>query len=447
MARRRPAFSISLLRVTCPSWVLSCLPSWPFSSFSDSFVTAVPTRAAWFGVRGLAAPATCSSARYKVLREPESRKIGRSGAGTRFLSRRDGRIVALARADIQALTANTDLHSVIFLAAVVAARIVHERVQFLETVAFCRIVAVAAGIVRIRLQSRELPFEIPAAYADAVYRDIVAKQLLYRIAVGVDVGLAVVAVGDEEDDLAAVAAAVLQQLCRFKNRIVQGLAGPVGKNRRRTGSDRRAGAGGRLPVDGGPAGEHAPSSRRRRRGAAVVDSRPVQLGEELVLIAGKAFARMKVHIEAANEGFVAGAEPRYNSREARFHLPGVLRFQIVVQQDDRGEGERFRGKIFHPLLHLVVENAEIGACQVGNQAPGPVLYRDRQDHKVHVDTERALAVGRRHRVRPVVLRGRGGGRFPRRRRVHLGNRGRRRLLREHSGEARRQKQRNCRNRQ
>src|SRR5262249_6591941 len=100
--------------------------------------------------------------------------------------------------------------------------------------------------------------------ADAVYRDVVAEQLLDRVAVGVRVGFTVVAVGDQENDFSAVAASVFEQLRRLIDRIIPGLGGPVAENDGGPGVRRGAGAGDRLSVDRRPAREYSASRRRGR---------------------------------------------------------------------------------------------------------------------------------------------------------------------------------------
>src|SRR5215467_8155584 len=204
----------------------------------------------------------------------------------RFLARTDSRVVALAGANVEALATDPDFYRVVFLGPVVAPRVVTQRVlvaglfgyagaELLEPVPLDDVVDVAAGVVRVGLQAREFALEVAAAHADAVYRNVVAKQLFHRIAVGVGVGFAIVAVGDQENDFAAVAAAVFQQLRRFVNGVVQGFGGLVAENYRAAGSRRRTGAGYRLPVDGRTARKYASRSGRGRRSPAVVDARAV----------------------------------------------------------------------------------------------------------------------------------------------------------------------------
>jgi len=84
--------------------------------------------------------------------------------------------------------------------------------------------------VGVRLQARELTLVITTADADAVDGNAVAKKLFDSVAVGVDVGLAVIAVRDEENNLAAVAATVFEELRGFIDRIVQRFCGPIAED-------------------------------------------------------------------------------------------------------------------------------------------------------------------------------------------------------------------------
>src|SRR5215472_381434 len=282
-----------------------------------------------------------------------------------MLARSDSGVVALAGANVEALAADPDLHQVVILRAVVAPRVVTQRVlvaglfghagvEFLKRVALHRVVHVAAGVVRIGLQAREFAFEVAAAHADAVDRDVIAKQLFHRIVVGVSVGFAIVAIGDQEDDLAAVAAAVFQQLRRLINGVVQSFGGSRAENDRAAGSRRCARTGYRLPVDGRTAREYAARGGRGRRSPAIVDARAAQFGQQLVLVVRESFAGVKVGVKAADERFVVDAQTGDDGREARFHLPGILGFEVIVEQNDGGERKRLGGKILQALLHVVV---------------------------------------------------------------------------------------------
>src|SRR5262249_58330695 len=93
---------------------------------------------------------------------------------------------------------------------------------------------------------------------------------------------------------------------------------------------------------------------RGRRSRAIVDARAVEFGQELVLVVRESFAGMKVGVKAADERFVVGAQAGDDGREARFHLPGILGLEVIVEQNDGGERKRLGGKILQPLLHVVV---------------------------------------------------------------------------------------------
>ena len=122
-----------------------------------------------------------------------------------------------------------------------------------------------------------------------------------------------------------------------------------------------------------------------RGSAAFVDARPVEFGEQFVLIAGEPFAGMEVGVETADEGFIVGAEAGDDRREAGLDLLGVLGLEIVVQEDYGGEGKCFSGEVFEALLNVVVEDAEFGARKVCHQVACAVLHSDWQDHEIDVD--------------------------------------------------------------
>src|ERR1700732_2863129 len=82
-------------------------------------------------------------------------------------------------------------------------------IEFFHGAALGREVDVASGIVSVIDQSTEAALEIGTADGHAVYGDLVAQQFFYGGLVIVSIGSdSVGAVGNEEDDLAALAAAV-----------------------------------------------------------------------------------------------------------------------------------------------------------------------------------------------------------------------------------------------
>jgi hypothetical protein len=120
----------------------------------------------------------------------------------------------------------------------------------------------------------------------------------------------------------------------------------------------------------------------------------VEFSDELVLIAGEAFAGMKVHVEPADESFVVAAETADDGGETGLDLLGVFGFEVVVKQDHNREREGFRGEKFHTLFDIVIEDAEFVAGEVGNKTAFAVFYGDRQKYVVYGKFQGSLAVGR-----------------------------------------------------
>src|SRR6266851_2501733 len=143
------------------------------------------------------------------------RKRGLSGE----LARAGYGVVAFAREDGEAFAANTDFDGVIVLGFIVAAGIVAQRVliaglfgdagvETFQRIAFGGIEHVAAGIVGIGLKAREFAFIEAAADSETVDGNAITKKFFHSVAISVVIGFAIFAVRDQENHLAAVAAAI-----------------------------------------------------------------------------------------------------------------------------------------------------------------------------------------------------------------------------------------------
>ena len=128
------------------------------------------------------------------------------------------------------------------------------------------------------------------------------------------------------------------------------------------------------------------SGRSREAGA-------VEFGDQFILVTGETLARVKVGVEAADEGFIVGTESGNDRGKAGFELLGVLGFQIVVEEDDGRKRESFCGEKLDTLLDVVVENAKLFFVEVGDQAAGGVLNGDRQEDVADIELKGGLAVG------------------------------------------------------
>src|SRR5260370_11477497 len=164
----------------------------------------------------------------------------------------------------------------------------------------------------VRLKAGEFAFEEAAANAEAIDRNSIAKKFFNGVLVGIAIGFAVFAVGDEEDDFAAVAATILEELRGFIDRVVESLGGFFANDRSRRSDWWSADAGDGLAINCG-AGKGAAGSGRSGVGAIGVKASAVEFGEELVLVACKTLARMKIAVETAYKGFVIAAEHGHDS--------------------------------------------------------------------------------------------------------------------------------------
>src|SRR5260370_41624462 len=100
----------------------------------------------------------------------------------------------------------------------------------------------------------------------------------------------------------------------------------------------------------------------------------MEFGEKLVLIASEAFAGMKIHVEAADEGFVVAAEAGNDGGQAGFDLLGVLGLEVVVEENHDGGRKSFGGEKFQALLDVVVEDGDFAGGKSGNEGTGAVFY-------------------------------------------------------------------------
>src|SRR4030095_6718019 len=155
---------------------------------------------------------------------------------TRILARPGDRVIALAGSNIQPFAANPDFDGVVILGAIVASRVVAERVlvtgllghagvETLKRIALRGVKHVAAGVMSVGLQAREFPVVEPAADSKAVHGNAVAKKVLDCIVVRVAIAFAILTVGDKKNHFAPFAPAVLQELCGFIDGVVQSLCG------------------------------------------------------------------------------------------------------------------------------------------------------------------------------------------------------------------------------
>ncbi len=116
-----------------------------------------------------------------------------------------------------------------------------------------------AGVVRVINQPRELALKERAGDRNTIDLDRVVQQRLDDAVIRHLIALfsAVGAIGDQQNELAAIAAAVPQKLRRPKHRVIERLGRLPANVHRRRRYVRRI-ADGRMPVDGGRIGNSTP---------------------------------------------------------------------------------------------------------------------------------------------------------------------------------------------
>ncbi len=159
------------------------------------------------------------------------------------------------------------------------------------------------------------------------------------------------AIGDQKDDLAAIGSAIMKQLSGGMDGVIKsfGWAGPQ-VSRRRLGwfaHAERMARWRRNERDGA-------SSRRAAVFLGVLQVRP-----ELVEVAAESFRWIERQVETADEGFVAGTDSGGDGSQSGSHLCGILRFQIVVDEDNQRERKGFSSENFDGLVDFIVEDVEL----------------------------------------------------------------------------------------
>src|SRR5215475_4673881 len=212
-------------------------------------------------------------------------------------------------------------------------------------------------------QAVELTLEERASGSYAINGDALAKEFGAGLVVAVGIELRpVLPIRDQQNHFAAITRiAVFQQLGGFEDGIVEGFSGLRIDTLKAGGVGSRA--GGRLIVDGGSAEGSAGAGHGRLR----FQIHALEFRDQAVLVFAEAFPFVEKLVEAADEGFVAGAEAANDGDETWFDLLLVLAFEIVVDQDDQGERHGLDGKAGDLLLDIVLEDAELIPTKIGNQ--------------------------------------------------------------------------------
>ena len=135
--------------------------------------------------------------------------------------------------------------------------------------------------------------------------------------------------------------------------------------------------------------------------------RPLQLGEESVLVADETFPHVEKLVKSADEGLIVQGQAGNHGPQIFTNLLGILRFQVVVNQQNHGNGNRFRSEVNDLLFDGILEDSKFVSPQVGDQPPGPVLHGDGHHNLVDRESNSALPVLLRKRGR-VLSRSSGG---------------------------------------
>src|SRR5579859_7655634 len=183
-----------------------------------------------------------------------------------------------------------------------------------------RVVYISPGSMGICGKPLEFAVINSASHTHTKDGDVVALQLLHGVVVGVGVVLlsSVDPVADDKDNFSAVSRPALQKLGSAKHGIIQRFGG-LRKYGSRGFRDRGRAVRGVI-VDGRavewPAGRHD--------GSMAVQPGPLEFRQQLVLIAGEAFAGVEELVETANKGLIEIAEASHDGIEALLDLLGIL---------------------------------------------------------------------------------------------------------------------------
>src|ERR1700693_174704 len=169
-------------------------------------------------------------------------------------------VVAFASVDSEAFALHAHFDGVIVEGAIRSGRGIGQgvlvasffgdaRIQFFHGGALGGEVHVSSGVMGVIHQAAEAAFEIGAADSDAIDGNTVTQQFFYGGLVIVGIGPdSVGTVGNQKNDLAALAAAILQNLRRAVDGVVQGFGGLALDNVSGTGDVRRI-SDGRVAID------------------------------------------------------------------------------------------------------------------------------------------------------------------------------------------------------
>lgn len=300
--------------------------------------------------------------------------------------------------DFEAVAANADFEGVVIDFAfalgskrkrvLVAGLFGDAGIELLEGVAFGAEVNIAAGILGIADQAGEFAIEVAAAGGDGVDGDVGAKQSSesFVVFVGVELG-AVLAIADEQDYFAAITGAVFEEFGGGIDGVVEGLSGLPFDRLEARGIHRSTRSG--LVVDRraieGTAG--------RRSGGGRGDFGTAKFGDKFVLIPGETLTFVEGLVEAADEGFVIGAEAADDGTKTGLDLAGVFGLEVIVNENDQRERESLDGEVENLLFDIVLKHAEFVFAKIGYQSTLAVLDGYGQNDKGGIQDDSGGHIG------------------------------------------------------
>src|SRR6185437_1824249 len=192
------------------------------------------------------------------------------------------------------------------------------------------------------------------------------------------------AVGNEKNNFAAVAIAVAKHFGGVVDGIVDVFGDAVGV---RTHKRNIGGAAESLTVDARWSGhDHRWSAGDARvETVFLICTNLLELCKQGVIVRGKIHHQLWIFIEAHERHFVIGTESSGDAVEAFLDLLGFLGGEIVVENDNGGNRERFIPKKTDGLFDVVLENAKVVLLQVRDKISAGILYRDGDKHVGRAD--------------------------------------------------------------
>src|SRR5215472_4936291 len=116
---------------------------------------------------------------------------------------------------------------------------------------------------------------------------------------------------------------------------------------------------------------------------------------------------MEELVEAADKRLIADAQAPNDGIEALPDLAGIFPVQVVVNQQDHGEGKSFRAERNDSLLDVVLQDAEFVSAQVGDQSARTILHRNWDDDLINHRNNLRARLLRLLSRQSLRLRGRG----------------------------------------